>query len=240
MRHLDLRLCPVLCAALLLVGAAAAPAAALASTRAGPSATLDQLTGITGAPCPTSGFWGWRPVGCGQPYSGGYPYGVASANYGYGATSYAALSGYNDAYSGFGGLGSLGNAYSGSGLAAWSGSSYPSSAAWGAGYPGGGYSPSSGYGYGAGIGSPYGTYGGSTPYGYNTNGASPGAYITYGNAPSGTYGSTAYASSGYAGYAIPATATPYLLCTSFQGNQPVVVMNGTSTEGYASCTPYSQ
>ena len=217
MRRFDFRLCSALCAALLLGGAAAWPAVALASTGIGPSATLDQLTGITGAPCPTSGFWGWRPVGCGQPFNAGYRSSFAGTNYGvgYGATPYLGLSGYSSAYSGYGGLTSLGN-------------NYP-----GAGYPGSGYSPSSIYGYGAGVGS---------PYGYNTYGASPGAYASYGSSPYGAYGSTAYAPSGYAGYVIPPAAAPpaYLLCTTYQDNQPALVVNGTSTEGYASCTPFIQ
>jgi hypothetical protein len=201
MRHFDLRLCSALCAALLLGGAAAWPAAALASTGAGPSATLDQLTGITGAPCPTSGFWGWRPVGCGQPLNAGYPYSFAGTNYGHGysATPYSGLSGYSSAYSGFGGLALLGNNYyPGSGLAAWSSSSYRS--------------------------------------------ASPGAYTSYGSAPYGANGSIAYAANGYGGYAIPTTAAPpgYLLCTSLQDNQPVLVGNGTSTAGYTNCAPFIQ
>ena len=236
MRRFDFRLCSALCAALLLGGVAAWPAVALASTGVGPSATLDQLTGITGAPCPTSGFWGWRPVGCGQPFNAGYPSSFAGTNYGvgYGATPYLGLSGYSSAYSGYGGLTSLGNNYPGAGLAA--GSSYPSSVAWGgwgAGYPGSGYSPSSIYGYGA---------GGGSPYGYNTDGASPGADASYGSSPYGAYGSTADAPSGYAGYVIPPAAAPpaYLLCTTYQDNQPVLVVNGTSTEGYASCTPFIQ
>ena len=199
MRRLDLRLWAALGAALLLSGAAAWPAAALASMH-GPSATVDQLTGITGAPCPTSGFWGWRPVGCGQPFNAGYPYSFAGTNYGhgYGATPYPGLPGYSSAYSGFGGLASLGNYYPGSGLAAWSSSSYPS--------------------------------------------ASPGVYTSYGSAPYGAYGSPVYAPNGYGGYVIPTTAAPpgYLLCTSLQNNQPVLVGNGTSTAGYTNCAPFIQ
>ena len=95
------------------------------------------------------------------------------------------------------------------------------------------YPYNSGSGYYSTTGAPsLGTFG-SYPADPNAWGGSP-AYGTY-----AALGGSAYS---YAGYGAPGQGVPTasLLCTSAYGGQSTLVPNGSSTAGYASCTPYYQ
>lgn len=180
----NFRLVAALGAALLLGGAALWPSVALASTGGGAAATVEQTTGYG---CPTSGSWGWRPVGCGQAFSTGYgSYGMGSS-YGYGGYgSYGMGSnyGYSGSASAYSPYYSSSNNYPGSGIAAWAGSNYqnPVGLEW------------SGYGYPAnGYGGP--TAVGATPLGYSSG--------SYPYADSGTPYYAPYSAPNNGGYAVP-------------------------------------